>query len=80
VAEGYLYDYDEAALMTGYSPETVACYCKRGLLQRNRDWVIREYRYGVYRRRKRYLTRVGVMHLLLRPWADHSRGTHEGGP
>ncbi len=75
----YLYDYDEAAAITGYSPETLSTYCKRGLLERDRDWIIREYRYGVYRRRKRYLTQAGLMRLILRPWVTHSGGSDQGG-
>lgn len=72
---GYLYDYDEASALTGYSPATISSYCDEGRLKRDRDFIVRSWRHGIYRRRRRYITEAGLINLLTSPWiAQAPRG------
>ena len=63
MSAGALYGYDEAAELTGYSPETIKVYCDRGVLKKGRDFVLRYYRYGPRPRVYRQLTETGIYAL-----------------
>ncbi len=68
MAGTYLYDYDEAAALTGLSPITIRNYCFEGRygLERGRDYTVLEWRHGRFRRRGVRLTRRGIERLQLR--------------
>ena len=64
----YVYDYDEASLLTGLAPETIREYCKQGQygLTRGTDWIVKTYRHGAWQRRVRLLLEPGIRRLQLR--------------
>ncbi len=68
MARSYLYDYDEAAAITGLSPITIRNYCFQGRygLQRGLDYTVLEWRHGRFRRRGVRLTQRGIERLQLR--------------
>lgn len=62
-----LYDLDEAALVVGLSPITLSNYMDRGQIDRGIDYVVdRSVVFGRYLRRKRFLTKRGMLRILTR--------------
>ena len=68
-----LYDWDEASVMVGLTPASIATYCKRGTygMQRGRDWLVVRYRHGVYPRNVAKVTQAGILRLLQRGMNTH---------
>lgn len=55
------YDYDEAAEILGYSPNYVKWLCDKKQL----GYIVREWRYGVYRRRRRLIPYAELLKWLI---------------
>ena len=56
-----LYDYDEVADMLGYKPSYIKWLCDTKRL----GYVVKEWRYGVYKRRCRFIPYAEVMRWFL---------------
>jgi hypothetical protein len=58
----YFYDYDEAAAILGYSPGYVKWLCDKKQL----GYIVREWRYGVYKWRQRLIPSAELLKWFIR--------------
>jgi hypothetical protein len=60
----WLYDYDSAAVLLGYSPGYVKKLCDTGRV----GYFVKTYRHGSFKRRVRFIPHAELISFIARRW------------